>query len=133
MNRIITFIFTIILLSGCISNNNTPKRIPVAKAGDVVLYYDEIPAAIKDGITETDSIIVIHNYINKWGKSELLFQKAEQNLSADLLKDIEEQVKMTRFDLVTHEYQRQMMLEKMDTLITERFKLPDIVLCCRSG
>lgn len=119
MNKTFTVFIIIILLTCCNRTNNTVKRIPVAKAGDVVLYYDEIPAVITDGITRSDSLAIIHSYINRWGKSELLFKKAEENLSAVILKEIEKQVEKTRFDLVTHEYQRQMILEKMDTLVTD--------------
>lgn len=94
--------------------------MPVARAGDMILYYDEIPSALTEGITDSDSVLIIHNYINKWARSQLLFRKAESNLTSDVLKEIEKQVENTRFDLVTHEYQRQMMLEKMDTLIDEK-------------
>jgi len=120
MNRALFFVLIIIIISGCTQASRNEKRMPVARAGDMILYYDEIPSALTEGITDSDSVLIIHNYINKWARSQLLFRKAESNLTSDVLKEIEKQVENTRFDLVTHEYQRQMMLEKMDTLIDEK-------------
>jgi hypothetical protein len=36
---------------------------------------------IHEGYPGADSIAIIQNYINKWAKKELVFQKAEENLS----------------------------------------------------
>ncbi len=119
MNKIVLVLLIIFLLSGCRNYNNTAKRVPVAKAGNIILYYDEISASIPEGISQSDSSALIQNYINKWAKRELLFQKAEENLSPALKDEIERQLDETRVNLVTYEYQRQMLLEKMDTVITE--------------
>jgi hypothetical protein len=120
MNRALVFVLIIITLSACTQTGRNEKRMPVARAGDAILYYDEIPSALIEDITKPDSILIIHNYINKWARSQLLFQKAESNLTSEVLKEIVKQVEDTRFNLVTHEYQRQMMLEKMDTLIDDK-------------
>lgn len=119
MNKIIITILILGVLSGCKNNNNQTKRVPVAKAGSVILYYDEIPGQIKEGITPDDSAAIIRNYINKWAKRELMFQQAEANLPPDLKNDIEKQLEETWVNLVVYEYQRTMMLQKMDTIIPE--------------
>ncbi len=49
----------------------------------------------------------------------MYYQKAEENLSPELKNEIEKQLEDTRTNLVIYQYQRQMMLEKMDTLLTE--------------
>jgi hypothetical protein len=59
------------------------------------------------------------DFINKWIRKEMMFQKAEENLSPELKKEIENQLKETRSDLTIYQYQRQMMLEKMDTTISD--------------
>ncbi len=119
MNRIVIFTLIILNVSGCIQFKKNEKRIPVAKVSDVVLYYDQIPGLILQGTSESDSIAIIRNYINKWAKKELVLRKAEDNLSPELKSQIEKQIDETKTDLVIYQYQRQMMLEKMDTLITE--------------
>jgi hypothetical protein len=119
MNRSIIILSAVFLLESCGDNNKTPDRIPVAEVGKVILYYDMIPRLIQNGINETDSVALMQNYINKWAKRELLLQKAEDNLSDSLKSDIAKQLKETRANLVIYQYQRQMMLEKMDTLLSE--------------
>jgi hypothetical protein len=119
MNKAVIILFTILLFAGCNNSKNTVKRIPVAEVGKVILYYDEIPNLIQDGANKTDSSAIIKNFINKWAKRELLLQKAEENLTAELKTEIAKQIDETRANLVIYQYQRQMILEKMDTVLTE--------------
>jgi len=118
MNKFILTLLILVAVNCCKNIDNQVNRIPVAKAGNVILYYDEIPAQIKEALTPTDIEASIRNFINKWAKRELMFQKAEANLSPDLRSDIEEQLEETKLNLVVYEYQRMMMLQKMDTIIT---------------
>jgi hypothetical protein len=118
MNKSIIIFCVISLLTGCRNNHNQVKRIPVAEVGKVILYYDEIPKIIQhDNIA--DSAALIQNYINKWAKKQLLLKKAEDNLSPALRDEIDKQLKETRSNLVIYQYQRQMILEKLDTVLTE--------------
>ena len=119
MNSILTILLLIFIFSGCRNNTKTTERIPVAEVGKVVLFYDELPQMIQRGINESDSIALIQNYVNKWAKRELLLQRAEQNLSQEIKNEIASQLDETRTNLVIYQYQRQMMLEKMDTVLTE--------------
>ena len=116
MNRILTLLILICITINC--NNGNSKRIPLAKAGASIIYMDELKGLIPPGTSVADSIVTVKNYINKWAKKELLFQKAEENLTPELMKDIDSQVKEARVNLVIYQYQRQMMLEKMDTTIS---------------
>jgi len=116
MNRILTLLILICITISC--NSSKSKRIPLAKAGNSILYMDELKGIIPPGTSAADSIVTVKNYINKWAKKELLFQKAEDNLTTELMKDIDSQVKEARVNLVIYQYQRQMMLEKMDTTIS---------------
>jgi hypothetical protein len=119
MNRIVLFSLFIILIAGCKDYKPAAKRIPVAKVGNVTLYYDQIPEQIEPGTTENDSIEIIKNYINKWTRKELLNQKAEENLTPEFINDMTRQLEETRSNLMIYQYQRQMMLQKMDTVISE--------------
>lgn len=117
MNKIFHIVLIIYILAGC--NNNDIKRVAVAGVGKEILYYDEIPEIIQNGINETDSIALVQNYINRWAKRELLIQKAEQNLSTEFKDEIDRQLEESRANLLIYQYQKQMMLEKLDTVITE--------------
>ena len=91
----------------------------MAEVGKVVLYYDEIPKLIQRGINESDSTALYQNYINKWAKKQLLLKKAEDNLTPSLKNEISDQLEETRSNLVIYQYQRQMILQKLDTVLTD--------------
>ena len=118
MNRLFIFLLLLSPAAGCIKK--TEKSTPVAKVYDLVLYYDQIPGHIARGASESDSIAIIQNYINKWAKREFVYQKARENLSPEIKAAIEKQIDITRGDLIIYEYQRQMILEKMDTIVSEQ-------------
>lgn len=119
MNKTILIILIPWLTVGCKDNKTAVRRTPIAEINKVVLYYDEVPQMIQKGINETDSAAIIQSYINKWAKRELLLQKAEENLAPGMKADIAKQLEETRSNLIIYQYQRQMMLEKMDTVISE--------------
>jgi hypothetical protein len=119
MNRLL-FIFSIIItLAGCKGGKNEPLRIALASVGSKTLFYDQIPRILSPGTSGTDSIAIMQNYINSWARKELLFLKAEENLSDENKAEIESQLLETRTNLFIYQYQRQMMLEKMDTTISD--------------
>lgn len=119
MNRWIVLILAAAFISGCSDKNQSSRRIPVAEVGNMVLYYDELPQMVQKGVNESDSAALVHNYVNKWAKRQLLLQRAEENLSPEIKQEITDQLEETRANLVIYQYQRQMMIEKMDTSITE--------------
>ena len=119
MNKAVIIICGILLLTGCNSKRNQIKRNAVAEVGSTILYYDEMPKLIQRGVNEADSVALIQNYINKWAKRQLLLQKAEDNLSPALKDEIDKQLQETRSNLVIYQYQQQMILEKLDTVLTD--------------
>jgi hypothetical protein len=119
MNKAIIIICGILILTGCNSKHNLTKRTAVAEVGNTILYYDEMPKLIQRGVNEVDSVALIQNYINKWAKRQLLLQKAEDNLSPALKDEIDKQLDETRSNLVIYQYQQQMIMEKLDTLLTD--------------
>jgi hypothetical protein len=119
MNRHLFIIITILLLTGCKNRNIPIKRIPVAEVGKVVLYYDEMPNLIQRGVNDSDSTALFQNYINKWSKRQLLLQKAEDNLTPSMKSEITNQLEETRANMVIYQYQRQMIEEKLDTILTD--------------
>lgn len=119
MNKTVITILIFVLLTGCKKEKNQDHRIPVAEVGKTILYYDEIPSMIQEGSSKADSIAIVQNYVNRWAKRKLLLQKAEANLSADLKTEVNEQLEETRANLLIYQYQRQLMIEKMDTVLSE--------------
>jgi hypothetical protein len=117
MNRLLIILLIILISAGC-RNHTKLKRVAIARAGDAVLYMDQISGLVMPGTSDADSNVIIQNYINKWARRELLYRKAEENLTPGLKEDIDKQIEEARVNLVIYQYQRQMMLEKMDTTVT---------------
>ena len=93
MNRILTIVIILIITAGCGNSRRDPKRVAVARAGDVFLYLDQIPRLITEETSEMDSAGIIQDYINKWARKEFLYQKAVENLSPELKDEIDKQLK----------------------------------------
>jgi hypothetical protein len=119
MNKAVNILIIIALLTACKNKPPQAARIALAKVGDIVLYYDEVPKLTNIDNSPQDSVAILQSYINKWAKKELLFLKAEQNLTPEYKSEIEKQLEETRSNLVIYQYQRQMMMEKMDTTISD--------------
>jgi hypothetical protein len=119
MNRIFISIALLISLAGCDGAKKEADRIALATVGSKTLFYDQVPRILSPGTSSTDSIAIMQNYINSWARKELLFLKAEENLSEENKSEIESQLLETRTNLFIYQYQRQMMLERMDTSITD--------------
>lgn len=118
MNRIIILALLTAFITGC-NQKNAIKRIPLAKAGDEILYLDQVRDNIPSGTSSADSAAMIQTYINKWARREFLLQKAGENLPAGIKADIDSQINEARSNLVIYEYQQQLMLEKMDTVLSD--------------
>lgn len=111
-------IVLVILLSSCKEFNNQAGRIALAKAGEKVLYYDQLPNIVQQGMSPADSAAVVQNYINRWAKREILKLKAIQNLTPEFKTEVERQVEEMRTNLLIHQYQQQMISQKMDSVVT---------------
>jgi hypothetical protein len=62
---------------------------------------------------------MVQNYVNRWAKQELMLMRAEANLSRDARDEIANQIEETRANLLIYHYQRQLMRERMDTVVSE--------------
>jgi hypothetical protein len=116
---------TVILLLAAVAVacNNLPKeteRIPVARAGNRVLYLDELPhTLVVAGMSEADSISATQSYIRRWARKELMALKAEQNLTPEYQQEVNRQMDEMRNNLLIYQYQQQMIIQKMDTSVTD--------------
>ena len=120
MNRTAGYILIAALLTGCQYSTPDVKRVAVARVGDEILYRDEIPWVMQPDATAADSNALLQNYINSWARKEFLYFKARENLAPETNASIEKQLQATRENLVIYHYQRQMMLERMDTIVTDK-------------
>lgn len=120
MNRISVVFLLIVILSSCNNMKKETERTAVAQAGDRVLYLDELPRnLVVPGMSRTDSISAIQIYIRRWARKELMALKAEQNLTPEYQAEVDRQLEEMRNNLLIYQYQQQMILQKMDTTVTD--------------
>lgn len=118
MKGLITFILLFSILSGCSEYNKSNNRVIVARAGDKYLYLDELPSIPAISLSAEDSTSIVRNYIDRWIKKELLLNKAETNVSSEYQSEIDIKLEETRANLMIYQYEQQMMLQRMDTVVT---------------
>ena len=120
MTRTATIFLLLVLVTSCMKVNRENERVPVVRAGDRVLYFDQIPAnLVTPGMNETDSISAVQSYLRRWARKELLAIKAEQNLTVEYKAEVNRQLNEMRNNLLIYQYQQQMILQKMDTSVSE--------------
>lgn len=120
MKIFITLTGLMLLILSCARYENGADRNAVANVGDKYLYADQVPVRKGNGITEEDSITIARNYIERWVRNELILNKAEVNLSEEYQQEIEKKLEETRANLMIYQYEQQMMLQKMDTAVSEQ-------------
>jgi len=94
------------------------KVEPVAKVGNRVLTLKELSGNIPDYLDATDSALWADDYIKKWIQRELLFLKAEKNLSAEM-KDVSMELEEYRNSMIVFRYKNELMKQKMDTTVKD--------------
>ncbi|MCE2611524.1 peptidyl-prolyl cis-trans isomerase [Flavobacteriaceae bacterium D16] len=92
---------------------------PVARVGNVFLYADDINKLLPENTTPQDSAALVTNYVNNWAIKQLLLSKAEINLPEEQLQDFEKLVTDYRMDLYTRAYREALVLQALDTTVTE--------------
>lgn len=108
----------LLCVAGCDVFKENEKRAVIAKVKDRELYLDELEAVLPTGLSETDSLNFTNGFIRSWATQTLLLLKAELNLSEDE-KDVAAQLEEYRRSLVIYKYQRQLVRQLLDTVITE--------------
>lgn len=116
IKNIFLLIITPVLFFAC-SLNNEDADIEIAKVSNKILYLSEITEFVPKGLSKEDSTLMAENYINQWIKKQLLIQKAEENLTLEQ-KDISKEIEEYRNSLIIYNYQKELINQKMDTLIS---------------
>jgi hypothetical protein len=89
----------------------------VARVNNKYLYKDDLKKIIKSDISQTDSVLVVNNFINNWIKQQLLLSKAQLNLE-NKAEEFEGLVKNYREDLFINSYKEAVVKQYLDTTIT---------------
>lgn len=101
---------------GLIETEKTDQ--PVARAYGKFLYKSDLLEIIPEGTVSQDSAIIARNYIDTWVRTQLMLNKAEEALTDDQ-KNVNKKIEEYRSSLLIYSYRQKLLLQKMDTLITE--------------
>lgn len=99
-----------------LKNQETDKV--VAKVGNKKLLLSEVAAVIPNDLQPEDSAVMAEDYIGKWVRQELVLQKAEENLSAEL-KNVTRELEEYRNSLIIFRYKNELMAQRMDTTVSD--------------
>lgn len=115
-----TFVFIIlagILMSSC-KDTSEPEEDIVAMVYDDVLLRSELEAKIPYGQSPADSTRIADQIIKSWIHDKAILNFAERNLS-ESQKDFSKQLQDYRSSLVTYAYERELINQKLDTVISD--------------
>ncbi len=118
MKQMLTILFVLVFFS-CTNYDNNGREEPLAKVGDKYLYHADLPVMLTSGLSNEDSSSISDSYIKKWIRKQLLLQRAELNISSEQQKEINNQLEDTRTSLIIYQYEKQMINQKLDTLVEE--------------
>lgn len=115
-NLNIIFLFSLLLLA-CKSKPD-PRQGAIARVYESYLYVDDVKSIVPKNTRTEDSLTLIKKYINSWITEALILHKAEQNLPEDK-KNVEKQLKDYRNSLITFAYERELVNQKLDTVVSD--------------
>jgi hypothetical protein len=119
MNSLPYFSFLLLLSILSCSYLGRHEKITIAKVGEEVLYLSDIQSVLPKDIAQEDSLLLAEDYTNRWIRNKLLIKKAQENLTI-AQKDLAKEVEEYRNSLIIYRYQEELMLEKMDTTISDQ-------------
>ncbi len=97
-------------------SNSTPESLIVAQVGTNILDVNDISAL---NVSKEDSAQIVSKFVENWIKKELLVKKADENFNIDLT-EIEQKVADYRYALIAYEYQKYIVQQQLDTVVTEQ-------------
>jgi hypothetical protein len=107
----------VLLFSGCEPSVNDNNGV-IAEVGAKKLYLADVSAVIPYDIDPKDSAAIADDYIRKWVRQELILQKAEENLPAEL-KNVNRELEEYRNSLIIFRYKNELMAQRMNTTVSE--------------
>ncbi|MBN2614604.1 MAG: hypothetical protein JXR71_02835 [Bacteroidales bacterium] len=109
----------LVTLASCHQNKKTKNDVPLARVQGKYLYESDLLGIFPKGISRKDSLVLAHNYIDKWVHTQLLLQQAEKNLPEDKLK-FEKQLEEYRNSLITYQYENEYVKQHIDTTVSDK-------------
>jgi len=114
----IVILALMLIVVSCDIFNKNGELTPIARVNDSFLYQEDIEDILSEGVTGSDSIVLVTNYINKWATQQLLLDGAAINLNEDKQKEFGKLVQQYRKDLISKAYLEALVKQNIDTLVS---------------
>lgn len=118
LKKYILFVFVLFFVYSCNYFGKNKKEDVVARVNDKYLYVSDINNIVPSGIAAEDSIAIVKNYINNWVRTQVIYQKAQENLTKEE-QNFEKQLEDYRTSLVIFSFEKTLISQKLDTLVTD--------------
>lgn len=118
--RYIWIIIIILIGVSCSETSLLNKNRALAKVGSKVLMKRELPNLYKEGISAEDSIALANKFIDNWIRKELLYKKAQENLSRSQQNEINYRMEESKASLSIYYYEQGLIRQKMNAAISEK-------------
>jgi hypothetical protein len=116
LKRTTNIIFICVILLSCKSKNDL-RQGAIARVYESYLYAEDVKNIVPKDVKADDSLALVKKYISGWITETLILHKAEQNLTEEQ-KNVEKQLKDYRNSLITFAYERALVNQKLDTVVT---------------
>ncbi|MDL2322531.1 peptidyl-prolyl cis-trans isomerase [Bacteroidales bacterium OttesenSCG-928-A17] len=115
------YLFSLLLVSllcfACNRSSYKEDEIPLVRVGDKFLYQTDLDKVLYSGLSSEDSIIISEHFIRSWVNDQLLYDVALKNISNK--EEVEKLVENYRHSLIVHQYQEQLINERLSREINE--------------
>lgn len=101
----------------CSQQTDHKGKTPLVEVEGNFLYKEDVAEMLPVGLTVKDSIDFVNRYIRKWVEDVLFYKKSVDNIPND--KVLEEKVEQYRRALILHEYQQELIDQKLTAQLTE--------------
>ncbi|MFD2552613.1 peptidyl-prolyl cis-trans isomerase [Bizionia sediminis] len=118
-HTIFGFIASAFLLVSCnYFYKQESEKKPIARVNNVFLYEEDVAHLFTENMPETDSMLQVTNFINRWATQQLLVAGAEINLNEDKLAHFNRLATQYKNDLYATSYLQALVRRSLDTVVT---------------
>jgi hypothetical protein len=110
--------FSLLIFSLLSCGESDNKSDAVARVFDQYLSRKDVVKQIPFGTSSRDSAMLAQEIIDQWVRRQLIFKRAENNLT-DEQKDVSKQIEDYRISLLTYAYERELVRQKLDTVVSD--------------
>jgi len=118
LNSLPLLLVTAVLVMACGNPRNRMREEPIARVHNYYLYPQDIKGLVPESSSPADSAVIVKSFIEQWARRRAILHQAEFNLTQEQL-DVSRMLEDYRATLLIFEYEKDYLLQKMDTIVTD--------------